>query len=426
MRNLFILVFLINVYANAFAISSQNGTFNLSGYGTLAYTSDNVDDLAFIRELTQPPITGVANNPSIKTDPWLTDSRIGVQGLFQYGNTLEVMGLLNIRRQEETNLNNSLDWLYLGYHPNENLNLRFGRVGYDAFLMSDHRHLGYAYPWVRPSTEFYAAIPVYAIDGLDISYNISGQQDIQWKVKAQWGTSKETFPFGIDNSYEMESTSWTIGLTRETSYLRIRTRYSEMDIETNPKALESLYAGLTQIASAGIVEASDLLQELSFKDTKVKYTTLGFSYDNNAWLSQGELGYLKTSSSIVTNGTTLTGYINFGKRIGNWTPYVAYSSINPLESRKQAKTDWNALTGNQAGDLNSVRDQTLGILTSTRLDQRTLSLGVRWDIHSQVATKFQWDHTKIRSDGYGLWWGTTDESKATSVDVLTLTMEFIF
>jgi len=411
------------------ADSSYDSNFTLSGYGTIAYTFDNQDDLAFVRELTAPAEYGQVNNPKMKTEPLLTDSRIGIQGLYQIEPNLEIMGLLNIRHQEETSLNNSLDWLYLGYHFSNDIALRIGRIGYDAFLMSDHRHLGYAYSWVRPPTEFYAALPVYSLDGLDISYKIFQDDNVNWKVKGQLGQSQTTFPFGLSEQYEFESTAWAVSLTRETQNLRIRAGYSEIDIDTNPSVLEPLYDGLSQLSVAGVPglsdEASQLLHDTTYKNGKFKYSTIGFAYDNQTWLLQGELGYMDTTADVISNGTT--AYLNLGRRFGSWTPFVSYSRIKPLNNKKEAENDWNLLTGNAFGDLNtSVRDQALSVLSATRIDQSTISLGVRWDFYSQAALKLQWDKTKVNADGYGLWWSTLDESKDTSIDVFALTMEFIF
>ena len=76
--------------------------------------------------------------------------------------------------------------------PNQ-LDFRVGRINFDAFLMSDHRHVGYAYPWVRPPSEFYAWIPIFSMDGIDAAYNFQSK-DARWRIKAQAGAWKRAHP----------------------------------------------------------------------------------------------------------------------------------------------------------------------------------------------------------------------------------------
>jgi hypothetical protein len=55
-----------------------------------------------------------------------------------------------------------------------------------------------------------------------------------------------------------------------------------------------------------------------------------------------------------------------------------------------------------------------------------MSWGVRWDFASQVALKFQWDRSWIEQDSAYLWGRSSDEVAKQSVDVFTLSMNFIF
>ena len=67
------------------------------------------------------------------------------------------------------------------------------------------------------------------------------------------------------------------------------------------------------------------------------------------------------------------------------------------------------------------------VLQGTRIDQETLSLGVRWDFSTRAALKLQWDHTRIRPWGYAVYF--TDfalQSGQTRVNSLTASLDFVF
>jgi hypothetical protein len=390
--------------------------FKLSGYGTLAFTADDDGDFAFIRELTQRPDgNGVT---SMKTRPWLTDSRLGVQGIYQFNAASELVALLSLRDQESVTFDGALEWAYLGLHPIAEVDLRLGRVGFDGFLMSDHRQVGFAYPWVRPPVEFYSALPSYSVDGGDVAYRIQDDDgDGLWRLKMQVGASKQDFPFGA-GVYSFEGDVWSLSLTRLTGPWRLRAGFAEIDIKTDPAPLVPLYAGLDALAAAGNAEAASLRRELTYKGATMQFSSLGAAYDDGVWVAQAELGYMDTSASVVSNG--LTGYLSLGRRFGDWIPYAIFSAIEPLHAVRSAQTNWGAPV------LNGVRDQAIGVLNATRLDQASLSLGARWDFNPQAALKLQWDHTRINPDGYGLWWTSTNKSQQTAVNLYTLSMEFLF
>ena len=393
----------------------------LSGYGTIGYVDDDVSGTAFVRELVQKPEVNDPTTFSSDTRPFLTDSRIGVQAVYLPNDQFELVTQLVFRDQQENSLDRSLEWLNLGYSPNENAKFRLGRVGWDSFLMSDHRHLGYAYPWVRPPVEFYGALPVYSLDGADISYKFNTDEaGNSWHVKLQYGKGGTVFPFGGDE-YDFESDIWALSLNHTRRFWNFRLGYSEIDIDTAPP-LDTLLAGLSSVSALAPApisqEADHLIENMTYEGSLMRFSALGASYDDGQWVGQSEIGYIESDADMVTNGTL--AYVAIGRRFESLTPYLMLSAFETSSDKYKEQTDWS-LIGQQA-----LQDVAINAINSTRIEQTTFSAGLRWDFDTKAALKLQWDRTDIDANGYGLWWTDADRRRDKTVNVITLTLDFVF
>lgn len=408
------------------AVQAEEGSsLRLDVYGTLGFTHDNASNLAPVRDLSQRPKSGGYTNNSL-----LTDSRLGVQASYLFNSFVDVMAQAVWRDKADKSANSYLDWAYVNLHPVPVLDVRLGRVGYDVFLMSDHRHLGYAYPWVRPPIEFYGWIPVYAIDGCDVTYTLEDGTD-RWRFKAQAGGAGLKFPMGSSSSTDYPFKSdlvWGLTAAWESDPWRVKGGYSEIAIATDAPIIAPLQAGLFQVAGLGIAppavraEAADMLSELTYKDVTLRYTTLGVAYDDGTWLGQVELGRVTTTADMVSNGNM--AYAGVGRRFGDWTPFVMLSGVRSNAPLRRASANWASL-GASAQRLQATA---VTVLNTTRFSQDTGTLGLRWDFNSHAAIKMQLDSTSIHSNGYGLWYyngrGLTVQNAR--VNLLSTTLDFVF
>lgn len=380
------------------------GDLRLSGYGTLAYVQDNRDDITAVRDISQLP------DQDFSRGSWQRDSRLGLQAAYSLGEMLDLVGQAVLREQVSQSLGDSIELAYAGLKPTPSLDLRLGRVGYDAFLMSDIRNVGYAYTWARPFTEYYGWIPLFSVDGLDLAWVIP-QGEAQWRIKAQGGRSATSIPVGRGRLDFETDDLVSLTLSRQSGPWQVKAGYSSFtsDNEATNNDLAGLRALLAGIGSA---EAADLRYHLAFKDARITYATLGAAYNDGAWLLQGELAHTTSTHRIVPHGSM--GYAVTGYRMGDWTPYIAYSATRP----------GNALLSTASGPVEAAAVLTLN---STRMDQRTLSLGTRWDFSDQAALKLQWDTSRIAPHGYGLLFKDPAlETRSSRVQQLTLTLDFIF
>ncbi len=387
-------------------------------YGTLGYSHDDNANLANLRDLSQRPRK---NNQT--SDSWVMDSRLGLQASYPLNAFMDFMAQAVLRDQEDTSLDSYLDWAFINLHPTPAFDVRLGRVGYDVFLMSDHRNLGYAYPWVRPPVEFYGWIPIYSVNGGDMAYTME-EGSTRWRLKAQAGHAGLKFPMGSDAStgpdYDFKSDNvWSLTAAWESDPWRIKGGYSQMMIKTDAPILAPLQAGLETEARGGIpnvsAESAALRSELTYKDVTLRYATFGVAYDDGTWLGQAEWGRVTTTADMVSNGNM--AYVGMGRRVGDFTPFAVLSGV------RSTVPVWPTSAG-----LSNLQVSAVSVLNSTRFDQETESLGLRWDFNSHIAFKVQWDSTLVHPYGYGLWYvGTNDRTHVdTRINTLSTTMDFVF
>ncbi|MBK7002628.1 MAG: hypothetical protein IPH35_22540 [Rhodoferax sp.] len=389
----------------------------ISGYGTLSYSWDNDAQLTLIRDITQRPQDDYSTGGT-----WKLDSRIGLQASYQHSPQVGALAQLVLRDQTRQEANDLVELAYLDLQPSDYLRLRVGRIGYDAFLMSDHRNLGYAYAWVRPPTEFYGWIPIFSLDGADLTHEWN-TDDARWRVRAQAGTSKVWIPMGDTNFRFKGDSLWSLSVQREGGPWRLKAGLSGFVSGAEVPNLEPLYAGLEQIAAVPIPsiarEAVVLRNEMRFGDAQLRYATLGLAYDDGNWLMQTEFGRTWTDTAMTAPGWN--GYGVVGRRIHAWTPYVMLSASRPQGNVLAPLNDWSVI-GQRAFQTTAYR-----ISNTSRADQTTLAVGTRWDVHPRAAIKFQWENTRIEPMGYAQWFrGPGIFERSSQVNIFTVGMDFLF
>lgn len=394
------------------------------GYGTLGYVQDDRKDIVGIRDVSQRPDSDRGRAS------WQRDSRLGIQGEY-HGPVIDLVGQVVFRNQVSADAAHAVELAYAAIKPTPLLDVRVGRVGYDAFLMSDIRNVGYAYPWVRPFTEYYGWIPLFSVDGADIAYVIP-QGEARWRFKAQAGHSGSGIPIGdgqldfkTDNLVSLTASRRSGPWETKLGYSTFTSR-NEVTPESAGGGLAALQQGMADIALVTATlapeisrEAADLRRQLSFKDARIRYLTFGTAYDDGQWLIQAELARTTSSHKIVPHGTM--GYAAVGYRTGDWMPFVAVSASRPGNSLRSASADWSII-GQSATQATAIT-----VLNSTRMDQTTLSLGTRWDFQKRAALKLQWDATRIAPHGYGLLFkDPVLETRSSRMNQLSITLDFVF
>lgn len=397
----------------------------LGGYGTVGFVQDNRNDIAPLRDISQRP------DDNYGRGSWQRDSRLGIQAEYRINPRLDLVGQAVFRDQVSRDASHAIELAYAGFKPTSQLDVRVGRVGYDAFLMSDTRNVGYAYPWVRPFTEYYGWIPLFSIDGADVAYAFP-HGSAQWRLKAQFGHSHTGIPIGdaqldfktrnmLSLTASRRSGPWEakLGFSSFTSHNEVSPGGPGGGLATLQQGLDAIAAATSGLAPPISGEAADLRQQLSFRGARVQYLTMGAAYNNGTWLAQAELAKTVATHDLVPHGTM--GYAVVGYQRGDWLPFIAISATRPGNNLRKPANDWSLI--GQA----SAQAMAISALNSSRMDQTTFTLGTRWDFNSHAALKLQWDHTRISPNGYGLLFKDPAlENQSSRMNQLSVMLNFLF
>lgn len=403
----------------AFAASAEaSGRGHVSGFGSFAYSHDDAADAAMLRDSTQPVTSG--------TDSSLrSDSILGLQAGYRFSPALEVVSQIVWRDRVDSHGRSLIDWAYLAWRPAESVDLRLGRVGLDAFMLSDYRSVGYAQPWVRPPREFYGRIPMHSIDGFDAAWRFDAA-GMRWTAKMQVGRADSELPTDDDKHFTLKVRRFhDLTLQAERNDWQFRLGYAAFRLDSEPD-IGPLKAALGTVAAGpyGAIseEAAALNADLRLKGTRVRYLSLGAAYDDGRWQIQGEMARITADSKFVSKG--IGAYLSVGYRLGRITPYAVIAGFRPERSGREAINDWSGLgAGAQA-----TQNGAVAALNSFRIDQKTLSLGMRWDFSDRAAVKTQWDRSFVDARGYGLWQidNRLNGARKSRIDVLSVSLDFTF
>ena len=437
LRALIRVVFCVLALASSWAFGQASGvgpvdadkstsTFLVHGFGTLGAVSNRSDVLNFRRDMGQPFDLG--------SQPRYTpDTRVGLQLNYQPTPSLELVGQWVLRSAAEgAKPIDRVEWAFVGYRLTPDLRVRLGRTGVDVFLMADVRNVGYAYPWVRPNTEFYGWVPVFSVDGVDIEqrFNLG---DWTWRAKLAAGSTNSVFPTapGWPNYDLQVRDAYTFVLSADAppwsaklSYLtfRIATEYPASDLHTGLQALQNpMFGPVAQ-------EAAELDMNSRVLGAKSRYWALGLAYDQSPWWAQAEFAYVSSPAVAMVQGRR--AYASVGYRIGPVLLHVTKSKADS-STGAQSNPNWFAPMAPVVGPVVAAQMQAVGsgaaaLINGTRIDQSTFAVGLRWDVSENFALKAQVDDVLVRANGQSLWTVKQDGLGDQRVKIWTLTLDFVF
>lgn len=132
-----------------------------NGFATLGAVY-NPDDFVFVRGLEQP--RGARGGWSTRPD-----SNLGLQLNWPVNPQWELV-LQGVIRHHYDDYRPRATLAFARYQPSQAWEFRLGRVGFDAYIGSDSRQVGYAHLPVRHPIEYFGALELDYLDGADMTY----------------------------------------------------------------------------------------------------------------------------------------------------------------------------------------------------------------------------------------------------------------
>ncbi len=399
-------------------LAAGPSNLQFSGFGTLGISHVNAPEgWAFTRDLAQ------ARNAR-ETRPDL-DSRLGLQLNYTPDPTLELVGqVIATRRSEASRDSDAIEWAFAAWRPDADWTLRAGRVNLDAFLLSDHRSVGFAYPFARPPVDFYAQLPT-SLDGADLT-RVWDEPNGQWRAKLFAGQASV---FVTDTVRLKVKPLIGAMVSHESDGLLLRASVFHARFDNEIPIASMILGSLDQISAVPLPQiqsdAMELRRRSTTQGTTATYLALGARYESNDWLLSSEYTLLRANAL----GSFQAGYASVGRRIGAWTLYTVASAVKSSEAAI-ASPQWGALIAPVAGPVLAAQAQYLAdtaadFINTSRIVQRTVSLGTRWDASPRVALKLQWDRIHVDVNGSRAWGVDITKADAT-VNVGTVLLDFIF
>jgi hypothetical protein len=390
---------LLGVSQFSVAGSSLLDDWEVTGFGTIGYAeSDKYNDLVLKRNITQ-------RSKTIEDNGWLVDSKLGLQARKELNPGWDVVGQIVAQEKVNNSIENSIEMAFLRYQSNDRWSFQLGRMVLDTFLLSDHRNVGYSYHSVRPQAEFYGWIPYSNYDGLKTVFEF-GDFESSFRLEAFVGKTKSTVNIGYkgdDSSYNYVKSSpiYGGGVTWETDELTLRAYIARFRFTQNTNAIKALQETvsnpLLQLQQAW-PEAIEIADAYAIENEFVTYSSIGFSWRPGPWHVQGEFSNI--TSTFYGSYDGQRAYLQVGRRFGEFLPHIGYAySWDERDFPYDAPPVIPGLENIYNGLYEGLKDN----LSSGTVDQRSLSLGIRWDFASQKALKFQCDFVTLDDNSLGIY-----------------------
>lgn len=397
--------------------AASAGDVTVHGFGTVgAAYLDKPAGWTYARSLNQH-----VNDDDLRLD---LDSVVGVQINYEPSPTFEVVAQAAASRLDgDAEHNDYLELGFVGWHPDSDWSVRLGRVNLDAYLISDHRVVGFTYQFIRPPTEYYSRMPT-SLDGGDIArtWVIDG---VQWRTKLFVGRTEN----GPGNT---RLTLWpVIGLvgSRESDGLLLRISALHGRTRNDIRALQPLMQGLQQMQGLPVPsvanDAGQMQAALSTRGMQTNYIAGALAYDRHDWLLTAEANRSKVKGMPWISFTS--GYVSAGHRFGAISAFVT-ESVTRRDSAAFRAPDWAtplAAFGPQlAQQAQQLANGAAATINTMAADQSSTSVGMRWDVTSRIALKTQWDHVRWRNEGSALWFNSGGPRG--SANVVAVAADFVF
>ena len=377
----FILVAMLCSSIRAYAASDDASAsiFSFSGFGTLGVVHSSELDADFTDSTFKPNGAGFTRawSPDV-------DSRLGAQVTANLTSQLSAVVQVISEQLYDDTYRPHVEWANIKYQFTPDLSVRVGRTVLSTFMFSDTRKVGYANPWVRPPVEVYSLVPVSSSDGVDASYKLHVGDFVQ-TIVGTFGRTAQGLPPSLGGGTAHGRALWLISDTIE--YCAATVHISYQDVHLTVPGLNGLFDAFQQFGPQGIALANEYDQD----DKLGTFIGVGAMYDPGRWFALGEWGHDDFHSAL---GSNTAWYVSGGYRLPKVTPYLTYSKVsvnsNTSDPGLTLSTLPPFLVGAATG-LNAALNATL----ATVADQKTMSVGARWDFIKNVDLKVQYDHTRL-------------------------------
>lgn len=401
--------------ANSLADDFAPNRFSFNGFATLGAVRGGSDALGYRQDVAED---------GVFEDDWSlkTDSLLALQFGIRLSDNLDAAMQFVYEDRATNGIKESLKWAYLRYRFSPEFTARAGRIGFDLFMLSDYRQLGFSYLWARPPIEFYGPLAFEYFDGADIGYSAPlGIGTLRAKFFA--GSSDTAVDFIDDNDKLRLDEAIGATVNWETTHWQLRVSATSVEFSDDLQqtyGTDIFIAALLAAAQLGWTDAEGIAEQIELKDVTANYYAVGISYDNAPWVIQTEINYFDAEEHLFKSYSGR--YLSIGYRIASTTLYGLMARGKQMTSRDKIPAPPAAL----APFLTPLQESLQTLYDFNYINQHSVSLGFRWDIRYNLALKSQWDRTWVEDAGGLLWDQKNNATQKETIDTYSLNLNVIF
>ena len=365
--------------------------FTIKTFGTLGFVHNNNKNYIYKKEFMQKD--GSSGNIDTKTD-----SLLGLQAsyLFDPSISFVLQGIGKYNYQDE--LDAILDWGYLRFETQENLQFKLGRMRNPFYKNSDNRNIGYSTMMIREPVEIYGQVPFSSYNGGEFIY--SGLLDTYfYTLQGGYGKEDVTVPIhtqGYNVDVRLKNLL-TTNVTFGTPELQGRITYLESDITATHPAIDSLF---------DTIRATDqyLADTYEYDNKKSKYLSVGLFGELDHFFFGSEYGKRKSESFFAD----IHGYyVMIGYTFDHLSPYMSIAS-----------STMDGITKHTNPYLNE-------ILKTQNLAQKSRTIGTKYTLNENIDFKIQYE--QIAPQGFnGSYHLNTLGENQEKLHVISVALDFVF
>jgi len=283
------------------------------------------------------------------------DTRIGLQVSAHVADDVDFTAQLLSRGSTNDSYAVKADWAYISYKVNDNASVRAGRVIMPLLLVSDYVQVGYAYPWIRPPEEVYAYVPLTALSGIDVPYTFKAQ-GLDFTVQPYGGSFRDTTTSrGLDVKNDANNMlGANVAVSNEMMTLRAGYLQTNLSLSINPAIAAMLPPGA----------------DISMDKEKIRIWTVGGKMDWHNIVGYTEYAKFNMAANLPD---TSAWYATIGYRMNSWLPHVTFAKITSADNVPLSQ------------------------------DQQSVTLGLRHELTTSSALKFEVKHVRTLNGTFGLY-----------------------
>jgi hypothetical protein len=323
---------------------------------------------------------------------WQPDSLVGLKIHSQA--TEDVSATIQFIARGDNDFEPEVEWAYLTYTFNEDLDVMLGRIRIPWNMMSNYLDSRHAYHWVRaPRSVYFASFNSFEGAKLRYSHELFGMES---SVHLFAGRVNEELVYRTGVSGDIPAHAdlqdW-LGLTWkvESDELTLFATYNQTD-----GTLTNDF--ITQFGEQLSVLSQSLVDDIFVEDDQFLTYGFGALYDNGQYLVQSEWAKNEVAGFLAEQESF---YFSAGYYFDELLIHLTYE-------RDTNDPDYAMLDGHELGDLFY---PAYGFLAMDDKDAKAYSIGARYDLNTNTAVKAQLTH----ENNYGV-----------IGNVLTFSMDYVF